>query len=164
MKKTSFTINGKVYNSLDEAPPAYRALLEDKDSDGVPDILNKVMEGGRVGATTSYTYNNIKYNSPEDMPPAIREMFEKMRQKSQFGDSEQSNVNIKVTVNQIIKTTDKTASLEQAVADSLGNPAPKIRDPQQYIDQLKKLYPTQNSGGGKPGGGGFWSRLFGKKG
>ena len=39
-RETRYEINGEVYHSLDDVPEPYRALFEDRDGDGLPDIVD----------------------------------------------------------------------------------------------------------------------------
>lgn len=46
-----YIINGKEYNSLDEMPEDLRILFEDKNKDGIPDILEGIDKTKEVKAS-----------------------------------------------------------------------------------------------------------------
>ena len=90
--KQSFKINGKTYSSPDQMPEDVRKvyesamakLREDKDGNGVPDVLEGKFSGDgtslpHVQAVTRYTVNGVTYNSFEEMPPNVREFFQTTR-------------------------------------------------------------------------------------
>ena len=82
-ESTRIVINGKEYHSLDEVPEQYRALLQDTDGDGVPDVLQgatsqriQVARVVRNGKTT-YTYNGQEYERIEELPAEARNFLER---------------------------------------------------------------------------------------
>ena len=72
-----FEIDGVVYESIDDVPPAFRdsiaALMADHDANGVPDVF----EGGittrsTVHRTASYEIDGVAYESIDDIPEPQR--------------------------------------------------------------------------------------------
>jgi len=97
--KTTITVNGQAYSSVDEMPPEVRrqydvamGMLADKDRNGVPDIFegkgaSLQLEGGnpitskvvtKVAATT-IKVNGQEYSRWEDVPQGIRDAIERAR-------------------------------------------------------------------------------------
>lgn len=73
-RTTKYKVNGKEYDSLDEAPEEYRKLLRDANGDGTPGVVQ-----GRVlqrEVKVSYEHNGQKYSSLDEMPPGVRAFFE----------------------------------------------------------------------------------------
>ena len=86
-KTTKYVINGHEYASLDEIPEQFRAMFEDRDGDGLPDVVQQHMEAGRhvsarsiemrsVNGVTTYKVGDREYRSLDEMPPEHRELFE----------------------------------------------------------------------------------------
>jgi len=87
-KTTKYLVNGREYDSLEEVPPEYRSIFEDKDNDGVPDIAQSgggtfethvstnTFEMTTTDGITTYTVGDQQYHSLEEMPPEYRAMFE----------------------------------------------------------------------------------------
>jgi hypothetical protein len=82
-ESTRIVINGQEYHSLEEVPEEYRALLQDSDGDGVPDVLQgatsnsiRVARMVRDGKTT-YTYNGQEYERIEELPAEARSFLER---------------------------------------------------------------------------------------
>ena len=76
-KTVRYTVNGREYASLDEVPEAFRKLLEDKDADGVPDLLQKL--GARTVVSRTWWINGKTYHHLEDIPPELRPLEESGR-------------------------------------------------------------------------------------
>ncbi len=78
--KTVIEIDGKKYHSLDELPPEYRCLFQDKNNNNIPDQFEKLLNDEQdIKVTSSKTviqYNGKTYNSLNELPADVRKMFE----------------------------------------------------------------------------------------
>jgi len=75
IKKTIINVDGKTYASADELPPEFRALLADRDGDGVFDIVQ-----GGSGTETTWNINGVIYHGLDEMPSDIRTIAERMQE------------------------------------------------------------------------------------
>ena len=86
--------NGKEYSSVEEMPADVRreyekiaGLLEDRDHDGIPDIVQRM--GGTQQVTVTQTrivYDGKAYGSVDELPPEARQTYEEAMQK--LGDAD----------------------------------------------------------------------------
>jgi hypothetical protein len=96
---TKITINGREYDSPEQMPPDVRKiydgalamgapLLEDRDGNGVPDLLEG-KAGFKLAARVAKALlvNGVKYNSPDEMPPDVRQLYEQTMAKAKAGGS-----------------------------------------------------------------------------
>jgi hypothetical protein len=96
--ESKISYNGKEYNSIEDLPPEARKIFEDKNSDGVPDIFDGLMDAsknqtGNTGITASTfvvdgkTYNNLE-EVPIDKREEIRTKLDKLTKSGlkPFGD------------------------------------------------------------------------------
>jgi hypothetical protein len=73
--------DGKEYNSIEDLPPEARKIFDDKDSDGVPDIFDGLMDAsknlsGNTDITTStFVVDGKTYNNLEEVPAEKREII-----------------------------------------------------------------------------------------
>jgi len=73
---TRHTIDSHEIGNLDEAPEEYRKLLEDKDGDGIPDVVQGQGQGVlKKEVKVSYEFNGRKYGSLDEMPLEHRALF-----------------------------------------------------------------------------------------
>ena len=85
--ETKILFNGQEYNSVDEMPVEVRyayqevlEVLEDKDKNGVPDILEHGAQAGkaRVVVNTRYKVNGQEYENKDDLPADVQEALVKL--------------------------------------------------------------------------------------
>ena len=72
-KVVTYRINGKEYHSLEEMPEPLRKLFEDKNQDGVPDILE--------GTGIEVIKRVVRLGSPNDLSSSPPEVQEALRQR-----------------------------------------------------------------------------------
>jgi hypothetical protein len=97
--KTSITVNGQTYSSIEEMPPEVRrqyefamGLLADKDGNGIPDVLEgrdvpvQADSGNLINSSfvtkvmaSTIKVNGQEYSRWEDVPSTIRDAIEKAR-------------------------------------------------------------------------------------
>jgi hypothetical protein len=96
---TKITINGREYDSPEQMPPDVRKiydgalalgvpLLEDRDGNGVPDLLEG--KGGfklAARVAKAILVNGVKYTGPDEMPPDVRTLYEQTLAKAKAGGS-----------------------------------------------------------------------------
>ena len=85
--ETKILFNGQEYNSVDEMPIEVRyayqevlEVLEDKDKNGVPDILEHGAAAGktRVVVNTRFKVNGQEYENRDDLPAEVQEALAKI--------------------------------------------------------------------------------------
>jgi hypothetical protein len=74
--------NGQQYESTDAMPPEVRklyeqmkALLDDTNNDGMPDLLQGATSSQRIMAVTQYVVDGKTYSRLEDLPPHARDRY-----------------------------------------------------------------------------------------
>jgi hypothetical protein len=88
-RSTTITVNGQTYKSVEEMPPDVRKiyesmisrLTEDKDGDGVPDVLQGKGGNSVVQKSTRSVVFSKQYNSPEEVPPELRQLIDSAQAK-----------------------------------------------------------------------------------
>jgi hypothetical protein len=134
------TVNGKEYLHPDEVPAELRHLLEDKDNNGIPDMVEQAVKGQssvNVTMTTSriFNFNGKEYRSLEEMPPEAQAALKKLNLSS------------------LLNPSPTQAAIEA--------PSPETSaDPQEWLDPnhrgMKAIEPTTDSPLRR-----FFRRLFG---
>lgn len=77
-------LNGKTYNSIDEMPPDVRAqfesmsnLLGDKNQDGVPDLMENMLNANAtVMQTSTIIFDGKTYDNVDELPAEARAKYE----------------------------------------------------------------------------------------
>lgn len=91
--KTTYTVNGKVYKSIDDIPPEYRELIQNIEMPEIPKTetqfvksesikVNTVVDmsnPGNSSGKTTYDINGKVYNSLDDVPTEYREKIRNMK-------------------------------------------------------------------------------------
>ena len=84
-----FNINGKNYSSLNDVPQEFKALFEDKNQNGIPDIFEGMLQNvTNVEGTTTYnnvmySHNGKSYNNMDELPlDAKKKLLEKLNMLS----------------------------------------------------------------------------------
>jgi len=113
-RSTTITVNGQTYKSVEEMPPDVRKiyesmmarLTEDKDGDGVPNVLQGKVAGVNsvVQKSTRSVVLSKQYNSPDEVPPELRQLIDSAQAKlGQPGLRVTSTVNGKpVSLNKVL--------------------------------------------------------------
>ncbi len=74
--KLNYVINRKKYERIEDVPSAFRHLLEDKNQNGVPDLLEGKPDTTIVTQSTQYVINGKTYSCLEDIPSDIRKFLD----------------------------------------------------------------------------------------
>lgn len=110
-----FNINGKTYTNLNELPAEFKAIFEDKNQNGIPDIFEGMLQNttNTEGTTTynnvTYSHNGQSYSNMNDLPmDAKKKLLEKLNMLSSgnFGKTASSLAQPNVTYNTTV-THDK---------------------------------------------------------
>ncbi len=71
--RKKFTINGKEYDSIEEVPEPYRALVQNLNDSGKP--TSKGLQDPQI----KYKINGKEYNSIEEIPEEYRELVQNLK-------------------------------------------------------------------------------------
>ncbi len=90
--------NGQEYSSVEEMPVDVRreyekiaGLLEDRDRDGIPDIVQRLGGSQQITVTqTRIVYDGKAYNSVDELPPEARQKYEQALPK--LGDADHDGI------------------------------------------------------------------------
>ena len=152
-----YVFNGREYSSLAEMPAEARAFFEDKDGDGIPDIVNRGMAAMPGVAGAVYTCNGVRYSSLAEMPPEARALFE-----DKDGDGIPDIVNgglLGGSVSVNVKSGFRVETRMQKSAPAAKAPSAPPSAPAAAPSRPQRQYRKQE----RPDRPGFWARLFGKK-
>ena len=68
--KSTIVVNGVAYENVEDVPEEYRALVEDMNGDGIPDVAQTAEAADDV--KMSIEINGVEYTDPADVPEEFR--------------------------------------------------------------------------------------------